>query len=69
MWDKIKEEYLPYIGHTFTLSGRDYVFFGLVDGGDDYYYGMTNKVTKETTLYSCVGSLKQHGFVRKDNER
>ena len=40
--------------------GDEYVFYGIVHGSDDYYYGMTGPCRNR--LLSCVGSLETHGF-------
>jgi len=41
-------------------------FFGLVHGRYDYYYGMYSIKHGTTSLLSCVGSLKTHGYELTD---
>ncbi len=43
-------------------KGVVYVFFGIVHGSDDYYYGMCTTPGGVVTLLSCVGSIEGHGF-------
>jgi hypothetical protein len=38
-----------------------YVFYGVVWGSDDFYYGMYSE-TGKSKLLSCVGNLDGHGF-------
>jgi len=45
---------------------RQWKFFGLVHGGDDYYYGMYRD--GQTILLSCVGDMEGHGY-RLDPEQ
>ncbi len=42
-------------------NGKRYVFFGVVYGDDDFYYGMSDTNNK-CLLLSCVGSLETFGF-------
>lgn len=57
------------IGKRFksTHDQRVYVFFGIVLGEDDYYYGMQQCNDTNTggklRLLSCVGNLETHGYV------
>jgi len=63
-WRRIVEKYVPLIGQYFKCdrNGEVYHFFGLVHGGDDYYYGMWNIRTRELILSTCVGSLEGNGY-------
>lgn len=55
----IYAEYLPKIDKVFTdQENKEWLFFGIVLGGDDYYYGMKRLEDGKTTLYSCVGYLE-----------
>lgn len=58
-WRAIVAEYEPLIGARFrsTHNGKEYTFFGLVHGADDYYYGMRERGTGVLTMLSCVGHL------------
>ena len=40
---------------------KEWYFFGIVHGSDDYYYGMSDDDHK-VRLLSCVGSFEGHGF-------
>jgi hypothetical protein len=62
-WRKIVQETEPLIGKTFLDNrGKPYVLFGIVHGGDDYYYGMCSIPDFTVELLSCVGSIKTAGF-------
>ena len=66
-WQFIVTECEPLIGKQYKgYDGKEYVFFGLVHGGDDYYYGMWAKDGGRPMLLSCVGSIEGHGFTRID---
>lgn len=62
-WRAIVNENERFIGDEYEAygwpSGR-WRFFGIVHGGDDYYYGMSRP--GEHVLLSCVGSLETWGF-------
>ena len=60
-WRAIVKETEPLIGKTFTNRGEDFCLFGIVHGGDDYYYGMIGSKSG-LRLLSCVGSIDTHGF-------
>lgn len=63
-WRKIVKESDPLIGKKYrdTRTGHEFIFFGVVHGGDDYYYGMWSKEHGQRLL-SCVGSIdKGHGY-------
>lgn len=58
-WTLITAEYGPKIGYRYKgWNGEELHFFGIVHGGDDYYYGLMDKDGK-TTLASCVGALEK----------
>jgi hypothetical protein len=62
-WRAIVNESRPLLGRRFRDGrGKEWTFFGLVDGNDDYYYGMWDQERRELALLSCVGSLDGHGF-------
>lgn len=63
-WRQIIAKCHQLIGKTFDYCGDRCVFFGLVYGDDDYYYGLKGK---ELHLLSCVGSLETWGCVRVDD--
>lgn len=59
-WQRIVDEVRPLIGRHFKdAKGMVWTFFGVVDGDEDYYYGMHNT---KLSLLSCVGSIEGHGF-------
>lgn len=61
-WRAIVAEVLPLIGKKFRdCHGNEYLFFGIVYGDGDYYYGMYDKDNR-CVLLSCVGSLEEHGY-------
>jgi len=61
-WRAIVKESQPLIDKRFTdHRGHEFSFFGVVHGGDDFYYGMWSK-EHGMRLLSCVGSLEAHGF-------
>jgi len=47
-------------------SGKEYVFYGIVWGKDDLYYGM-HSLDGGPRLLSCVGSLESHGYKLKNH--
>lgn len=60
-WRKIIRDCEHLIGKRFVgHNGDEYLFFGVVHGDDDYYYGMHRK--GELMLLSCVGSIEGYGF-------
>ncbi len=60
-WRDIVREMEPLIGGRYRdNSGNVLVFYGLVHGGNDYYYGMAGPTGHE--LLSCVGSLEGWGY-------
>lgn len=62
-WRLIVSEYEDKIGTRYQDEKGDfYIFFGLVHGGDDYYYGMWSISDNQCKLLSCVGSPEGHGF-------
>lgn len=63
-WRKIVAEKESLIGEEFlNASGDKWRLFGIVHGGDDYYYGMVSCETEKIALLSCVGSIEGHGFI------
>ena len=65
-WRDIVTEVASLIDKTFECerTGKEYVFYGVVCGSDDFYYGMYSK--EDSKLLSCVGSLEGHGFYLKE---
>lgn len=64
-WRLIIREFKHLIDHTFTDSkGDQFIFFGVVFGSDDYYYGMSRISGNgdKFQLLSCVGSIETHGY-------
>lgn len=61
-WRLIVNDYEDKIGNRYieTRTGKEYCFFGLVWGDDDFYYGMIRK--GQLVLSSCVGSLEGSGY-------
>jgi hypothetical protein len=60
-WRAIVKKTEALIGKRFLDQRGDvYSFFGVVHGGDDYYYGMFGG--GKLQLLSCVGSIEGHGF-------
>lgn len=61
-WRQIVHEVEPLIGQQFLdAKGERFSFFGVVNGKDDYYYGMFSK-EHGLRLLSCVGNLEGHGY-------
>ena len=63
-WERLIEEYEDLIGMVFEdeRTGELFRFFGLVHGGDDYYYGMNGIDGARNHLVTCVLSLEGAGF-------
>jgi hypothetical protein len=62
-WRDIIKESEPLFQKKFIDGeSREWVFFGVVWGEDDFYYGMWRDDGK-VSLLSCVGSIEGHGFV------
>ena len=60
-WRELVKEMGPLIGQRYRdKAGNMLVFFGLVHGDDDYYYGMAGCTGFE--LLSCVGSIEGYGY-------
>lgn len=61
-WRNIVTEVQHLIDKTFKCkhTGKKYVFYGVVWGSDDFYYGMYRE--GDSKLLSCVGNLEGHGF-------
>jgi hypothetical protein len=65
-FNKILSEYEPYLDKVFVSdSGKEYIFYGIVCGKDDIYYGMHPIGGGRSWLLSCVGSLEGHGYKLK----
>lgn len=63
-WRKIVKENEALIGEIFRdKKGDVYSLFGLVHGGDDYYYGMYSQ-EHGMRLLSCVGNLESWDFTQ-----
>ena len=57
-WTRILAKSEPLIGKLFrNHRGEEFMFFGLVAGDDDYYYGMWSSHRKDLHLLSCVGDF------------
>lgn len=64
-WRRIVKESEPFIGKKYQDgNGKLWIFFGIVHGDDDYYYGLVSNGT--LVLASCVGSLETNGYFRVD---
>lgn len=63
-WTLILNEYGDKIDDYFRHNRTETIhkLFGIVNGWDDYYYGMIELYTGNTTLLSCVGSLENWGY-------
>lgn len=60
-WRALVKEMGPLIGERYRdRNGNVLVFFGLVHGDDDYYYGMAGPTGFE--LLSCVESIEVYGY-------
>lgn len=62
-WRSLVSEYRDLIGRQYKAhDGVVCTFFGLVDGVDDYYYGMVPVEGGQPRLLSCVGSPEGFGY-------
>lgn len=62
-WRDIVAETSPLLDKKFKdRDGKEYIFFGLVHGSDDYFYGMWPVGEYKPVLLSCVGSIEGHGY-------
>ena len=70
-WRAIVEETEPLLRRTFVNvhDNSEWSLFGVVDGFEDYYYGMTRRSNGEMRLLSCVGSIEGHGYVLKPRKK
>ena len=60
-WHLIKSEMAALVGKRYRdRQGNEFAFFGIVDGIDDYYYGMYSD-NAGLRLLSCVGHLGAGG--------
>lgn len=65
-WRAIVAETEKLIGRKYRgHDGKKYTFFGIVHGGDDYYYGLHR--AGKLRLLSCVGSIEGHGYTPVDD--
>lgn len=62
VFNEIYDEYKYQLDHTFTYKrdNKEYIYFGLVKGKYDIYFGMSNVKTNETLLVSAVFDLNKH---------
>jgi hypothetical protein len=66
-FNTILGKYEPLFDRVFVDdSGKEYVFYGIVWGKDDLYYGMHPVAGGRSWLLSCVGSLETHGYKLKE---
>ena len=61
-WRKIIQDSLPLFGRKYKRAGKEYIFLGVMRGEDDFYYCMFSNA-HNIQLFSCIDSIKQHGFV------
>lgn len=62
-WRKIVKEAEHLLGAKYKdREGTECIFYGIVHGSDDYYYGMWEIATGKSHLLSCVGSIEDHGY-------
>ena len=63
-WRLIIKKYEQLINRKYIedRTGNEFIFFGLVHGGDDYYYGMWPIGSYKPQLLSCVGNIEAFGF-------
>lgn len=67
-WTLITAEERHRIGRKFKdTRGHEYAFFGLVDGYEDYYYGMYS-AEHGLRLLSCVGSIEGFGWAEVESK-
>ena len=60
-WRQIVKESERFFGRKYLgENGHVYIFFGVVHGEDDYYYGLVSNGS--LVLASCVGSLETNGY-------
>ena len=59
-WRSIVKRTEHLIGRMFRGKDGDYMFYGIVHGDDDYYYGMYRD--GNSRLLSCVASIETSGF-------
>lgn len=61
-WRKIIAESEPRLNKTFLDDkGVPHVFFGVVHGSDDYYYGLLPQ-NSPPILLSCACDIEDYGF-------
>lgn len=65
-WRLIVKESEPLLDKIYICSmGWEWIFFGIIHGSDDYYYGMWSKELQKLRQLSCVGSIDSHGYKLK----
>ena len=68
-WRSIVAESEPLLDKKFRdRDGKEYLFYGVVHGSDDYYYGMLSIGDGKSLLLSCVGSIEGYGLTLSDSE-
>ncbi len=69
-WRAIIKKSTPFLDRKYAdRNGEECIFFGVVWGSDDFYYGMWNIKDCKSSLLSCVGSIEGHGYTLiKDEE-
>jgi|GEM_PF-6630871 len=68
-WRAIVAETAPLLDKKFRDSkGKEYIFYGVIHGSNDYYYGMFPLGEGKRVLLSCVGSIEGHGFTLIDSQ-
>jgi hypothetical protein len=68
-WRSIVNDHAHLLNRQYKdKDDNEYTFFGVVFGGDDYYYGLWNRFGLR--LLSCVGSIEDFGFtlIEKDKK-
>jgi hypothetical protein len=68
-WRDLVRQYEPLIGRRYRdrhHDNKEYVFFGLVHGERDYYFGMWTK--DDCRLLSCVGDPEGYGLELVDSD-
>jgi hypothetical protein len=69
-WRNIVKDSEPLFDKIYLdRDGEECVFFGVIHGADDYYYGMWNIKTGRSSLLSCVGSIEGFGYTLKEEAK
>jgi len=62
-WRDIIKECEPLLNKWFVnKKGKKFMFIGVMNGFDDYYYCLSHMSTGVVEMPSCVGSLEQWGY-------